>query len=202
VPGSLALAGVALAAAGAGAMLAMAFAPVPRMVQAGAALTAAALALAVGPEAPTAAFLIWTALLLVPLVAIALTDAATREIPDLLTLALAAGGLARLALSGGPVWPLALAALALALCGLAIDRFAPSAPVGAGDFLLVAGGLIWTGPLVLIELALICGVLLWLHWLVLWALAMAGLLPRDRLAGVPFAPSYAIALALMWFSAP
>jgi hypothetical protein len=200
--GSLTLAGVALASGAAGGALAMAFAPVPRIAQAGAALAVAGLALAMGPPDAPAPLLIWTVILLVPLVALALTDAVTLEIPDLLTLALAAGGLARLVLSGGPVWPLALAALALALCGLAVDRFAPQAPVGAGDFLLVAGGLLWTGPVVLIELALICGVLLWLHWLVLWGLAMAGVTPRDRLDGVPFAPAYAVALALMWFAAP
>lgn len=196
---TMALAGVLAGAALAGGGLAMAFVRLPLWVLPLAAGCALALALWLGgPASPADA--IWSAALILPLTALAFIDAATRRLPDILSLALIALGLCRLAAQGDPVLPMAAAAAGLVALGLAIDRLAPDGAIGAGDILLAAAVMVWLGPGPLVELAVVLAILLWLHFLAraIWRLAMRR--PGTD-AGLPLAPAAALAVAALWIAA-
>jgi len=145
--------------------------------------------------------LLWTTALVLPLATLAAIDAATRQLPDMLSWLLSALGVAHLLATGAALATPVAAALFLVLSGLALDRFAPDSPVGAGDFLIAAVAVIWIGVTPLIELALIAAVLVWLHFLLLVLLRLAGLV-RTEPGGAPLGPSLAIAIAALWIAAP
>lgn len=193
-----AFAAACMAAALAGTALARGFERLPAWAEAGAVLAAGLVALWFGNRV-SGADAAWTAALILPLAALAATDAAAHRLPDLLSFALIGLGLARLAVAGDPVLPPAGAAAGLVLLGLAIDRYAPDGPVGAGDLLIAAAALVWLGIGPLLELFLLAAVLLWLHFLALTLLRLAGILPRAG-GGVPFAPAFALSLSALWIA--
>jgi leader peptidase (prepilin peptidase)/N-methyltransferase len=137
----------------------------------------------------------WTCALLVPLTALALVDAVTRRLPDILTLAVLALGLARLATAGQPWVMPGMLALVWFAVGLLVDRLAPDGPIGAGDFLLLGAASVWLGIAALLELGLLTALLVWAHYLGLWLTGRA----TD---GVPLAPSMALSLLALWLAAP
>jgi leader peptidase (prepilin peptidase)/N-methyltransferase len=155
-----------------------------------------ALALAAVSVAVLPAPLVWPGCLLAwLLLALALADAAHLLLPDVLTCAVALGGIA-VALSGGPVTPAEAAAAGLiggvGLCGVmaAYARLRGRAGLGLGDAKLLGAGATWTGlaplPSVLLVAALgtLAGVLL----------ARSGRLRATQM--VPFGPGLAAGIWL------
>jgi prepilin signal peptidase PulO-like enzyme (type II secretory pathway) len=138
--------------------------------------------------------LAWSVVLITLLTALALIDAATHRLPDILSLALIALGLAQTAITGDPVWLRLIAAVLLVAMGLLTDRLFPDSPVGAGDFLLLAGVLCWLGFAPLLELAMLTAALLWVHWLILLVVH------RGRAGGAPLAPALALSCYALWLA--
>lgn len=89
-----------------------------------------------------------------PLVALcaaaAVVDARTRRIPNALTLAVAASGLAQAALWGTPTSPLMSAAGLVVGGGILLIPFALRA-IGGGDLKLLAGIGAWLGPVAAVQ---------------------------------------------------
>ena len=157
------------------------------------------LGLVLGLGRPTALGpMLWTCALVAPLTALGAIDAATRQLPDLLTVPLIALGLARMALTGGPVALAGGIAIGLFLLALMVDRFAPDAAIGAGDILLAGVALAWLGPAPLLELAIFATLLLWLQFLV--RLARRGLGAGAADHGMPLAPAFSLALMALWLA--
>jgi len=94
--------------------------------------------------------LLATAPLVALCVAAAAIDARTRRIPNWLTLAVAASGLAQALLWGAPTSPLMSAAGLLVGGGIMIVPFAMRA-VGGGDVKLLAGIGAWLGPVAAVQ---------------------------------------------------
>lgn len=143
--------------------------------------------------------LIWTLVLTLTLTALALIDAATHQLPDVLSVSLIGLGLAQVVLTGDPVWGRLTAAVLLVAFGLLSDRLAPQGAVGAGDFLLLAGAVSWLGFAPLLELAMLAALLLWAHFLLLIGLRRCGMV---RGTGVPLAPALALAWFALWLAGP
>jgi leader peptidase (prepilin peptidase) / N-methyltransferase len=188
----------AMAAAALGMLLARRFDGVSLPIWAGALAMAlvGAVTLGFGPPqgAQVGPQLAWSVVLITLLTALALIDAATHRLPDILSLALIALGLAQTAITGDPVWLRLIAAVLLVAMGLLTDRLFPDSPVGAGDFLLLAGVLCWLGFAPLLELAMLTAALLWVHWLILLVVH------RGRAGGAPLAPALALSCYALWLA--
>lgn len=149
-----------------------------------AALATTAGALATGASVAEAS---WAALLFALLASLAWIDAATETVPDLLTLALVASGVAHAASAGAALLPVAGTAALLLLAGVLHGRITGDRGwVGSGDFFLLAGIVAWFGPLATLDVLALASVALILH----------GILARR--ATVVVAPSLAAAAALVW----
>jgi prepilin signal peptidase PulO-like enzyme (type II secretory pathway) len=170
---------------------------VPRWAPVAVAVLTAGLALALG-QGTVLWPALWSAALVLPLAALATVDAATRTLPDALTFAWAALGMAHLWWTGAPLAAPLIAAAALVALGLLVDRLAPDAAVGAGDLLLLAGVILWLGFAPLLELAILAALILWAQ------LAARFVLARLRGAavpqGLPLAPALALATLALWLA--
>jgi len=90
------------------------------------------------------------------LAALAVIDWRTQEVPDALTLALAATGLVATAHFGGPLALNAGAAGGLLAIGAGIGRFTDDEGwIGSGDYFLFAGLVAWLGPVAALEVTLL-----------------------------------------------
>lgn len=133
----------------------------------------------------------WTALLFGLLAVLAVIDARTQTVPDALTLALAATGLAHTLANGSDVAPAATAAALLLATGYALGELTPDdGPIGSGDFFLFAGAAAWLGPWLMADVLILTSVFLALHCIV----------SRRRTRAL--APSLGAATALVWLGGP
>jgi hypothetical protein len=121
-------------------------------------------------------------------------------IPDVLALALAAGGLAHAAVAGGGVLaPAGLAAACVALGLMPGRRPDRPSPIGAGARFLPAGAAAWFGPPGLVEPVLVVAVAARALLLARIAAALLRAGARPPLE-IPFAPPVMRAAALVWLS--
>lgn len=149
----------------------------------------------------------WTFMIVVVLSALSVMDAATRTVPDLLTVPMIIFGVIHAKISGySPVMfgGFALAVIALGLAGQYLLR--EQTWIGGGDILLVAGAVAWFGPALLPDLMLVTGVLLLVRVAIERlatpspASCVPGAMPKDT--GIPLAPSLGAAQLLIWFGGP
>ncbi len=135
--------------------------------------------------------LAWTFLLFSLLAGLAWIDAATETVPDVLTLALVATGLAHAAASGQPIIGyLAGSALMLIIGVIHGYLTGDKGWIGSGDFFLIAGIIAWFGPILVLDVLALTSVGLVLHGIVV------------RRATIALAPSLASAAALIWLGGP
>lgn len=181
---------------------------VPPNTYLGATATPAILALLLVPGPVPLTYALWSMVLILALSGLAVTDAVSRTVPDILTVPLILLGLVHAETNGAPGLVFALAALGVvavaAATHLALGRKA--AWIGAGDVLLVAGAVAWFGPAVLPDLLLLTGLLLTLRLGLgqIVDLRPARCLPvaprTDR--ALPLAPSLGAAQLLIWMGGP
>lgn len=153
-------------------------------------------------------FALWSVVLILGLTGLAVIDAATRTVPDLLCLPLIVLGLVHAEASEAPVAGYATTSIAILILGAIVARVAGGAArwIGGGDVLLLSGAAAWFGPAALPDLVIVASALL------LARLAVAPLIPvgpvtcipitRTPDRDLPLAPTLGTAQILLWFGGP
>ncbi len=173
-----------------------------------AALVPALLALWLGPLPMSAGNLIWTVLLVSPLACLALIDAHTRTIPDMIAVPMIPVGLLHAWTTGAPYLLFGTASVGLILLALlaSLALAGRASPIGGGDVLLFAGAMAWFGPGLIPDLVFITGLLLCGQVLtdsLRQPRAEAGPTFRSRVSeGIALAPSLGTAQIVVWFGGP
>jgi prepilin signal peptidase PulO-like enzyme (type II secretory pathway) len=150
-------------------------------------------------------FVAWSAILLAGLAALAVTDGATRTVPDALTLPMIALGLLHAAIGPASFAPAGAAVVLVIGGGWLADRLLPgqlSRWAGDGDLLLLAGALAWLGPATLPDLALVTGILLAAQATLARIRVARASGARDHGRLLPLAPALGTAQAILWFGGP
>lgn len=185
-------------AAVAGVLLAALFEPAPgRILKIAVPLGVGGAAFLLAPAQADLAFVAWSAVLVTGLVALAAVDAASRSVPDALSIPMIAMGLLHAWSRGLPVLTMAAtvavvigAALAVSLLPSRLRR-----GIGGGDVLLLAGGLAWLGPTVAVDIIILTAALL----IPAFAWRLAG---KSSLSDVPVAPALGASTLLLWLKGP
>lgn len=193
-----------------GAMLASQFdgIRVPPNTYLGATATPAILALLLVPGPVPLSFALWSMVLILGLSGLAVIDAVSRTVPDILTVPLIPLGLLHAQTSGAPGLVFALSALAVLGVAVAVHLALRRREswFGAGDTLLLAGAVAWFGPAVLPDLLFLTGLLLTLRLGlgILVDLRPATCLPvaRGGDRALPLAPALGAAQLLIWLGGP
>jgi leader peptidase (prepilin peptidase) / N-methyltransferase len=149
------------------------------------------------PEQADPAFVAWSVALVTGLVALGAVDAASRSVPDALSIPMIAGGILHAWARGLPVLPMAVAVAVVIGVALAVSSV-PSRlrhGIGGGDVLLLAGGLAWLGPMVAVDIVLLTGA--FLIPVFAWHLAA-----KSPFSGVPVAPALGASTLLLWLKGP
>ncbi|WP_347313402.1 A24 family peptidase [Defluviimonas sp. SAOS-178_SWC] len=193
-----------------GAMLASQFdgVRVPPNTCLGATATPAILALLLVPGPVPLGFALWSMVLILGLSGLAVIDAVSRTVPDILTVPLIPLGLLHAEMNGAPGLVFALAALGV--IGIAIAAHMAlrrqATWLGAGDVLLLAGAVAWFGPAVLPDILFLTGLLLLIRLGLgeLIDLRPATCVPVARRAdrAMPLAPALGAAQLLVWLGGP
>lgn len=127
----------------------------PALFLFGALIAVALAAVTAGQAAHGLALAVFFGLMMV----LAWIDWRSETVPDVLTLALVASGLAATGIGGGALAVNAGSAALLLAVGAAIGRYTDDDGwVGSGDYFLMAGLAAWLGPLLALEVALLASV--------------------------------------------
>ncbi len=149
---------------------------------------------------------LFTVIFVAGLSCLAVIDAKSRTIPDLISVPMILVGLMHASFSGFDTVVFATSALSVIALGLTgqflfkeVDWF------GGGDVLLVAGALAWFGPVLVIDIVLLSALVLVPQLIVAktWAMRPSVCLPvQGPATGVPFAPAFGFAQMVIWFLGP
>lgn len=193
-----------------GAMLASQFdgVRVPPNTYLGATATPALMALVLVPGPVPLGFALWSMVLILGLSGLAVIDAASRTVPDILTLPLIPLGLIHAQMNGAPSLVFAVAILGLVGAALALHLALRRQAdwLGAGDVLLLAGAVAWFGPANLPDLMFLTGLLLLtrlgLGHLIDLRPATCVPVARGTDRALPLAPALGAAQLLIWMGGP
>ena len=161
-------------------------------------LVAPAIFLASGETLVPQGAVLFSASMVLLLVALSMVDLHSRTIPDLLSLPLILLGLVYAVINDVDVLARA-AAVAVVLVAAIITGWVGgriSRAVGAGDVLLVAGGIAWLG------LALVPNLIITTSILLVLGVASATIARRRAPAFVPLAPAFGLAMCVIWLFGP
>ncbi|MXQ09745.1 hypothetical protein GQ651_18010 [Alphaproteobacteria bacterium GH1-50] len=125
------------------------------------------------------------------LAALAVFDARTETVPDVLTLSLILSGLVTTSAMGGALGLHAVPALGLLAVGVLQGWYTDDrGAIGSGDTLLFAGVTAWLGPWLMADVLILAAILLGVQCILM-----------RRTTGA-FAPALALAAAIVWFGGP
>ena len=153
-------------------------------------------------------YALWSMALILALSGLAVIDAVTRTVPDMLTLPLIGIGLLHAQANGAPAAVFAIAAFCLIAAAVAVPPLLRQRGgwIGGGDVLLLAGAIAWFGPAMLPDLLFLTGVILLARFGLsrLIELGPATCVPVARAPdrSVPLAPSLGAAQFLIWMGGP
>ncbi len=153
-------------------------------------------------------FALWSMVLILGLSGLAVIDAVTRTVPDILSVPLIPLGLLHATASGAPGLVFGSAAIGIIVLGLAVHLLfrARTAWLGGGDVLLLAAAVAWFGPAVLPDLLFLTCLLLLIRLGLdqLVDLGPATCIPVARKTdrALPLAPALGAAQLLVWLGGP
>lgn len=153
-------------------------------------------------------YALWSMALILALSGLAVIDAVTRTVPDMLTLPLIGVGLLHAQANGAPAAVFAIAAFCLIATAVAVPQLLRlrGGWIGGGDVLLLAGAIAWFGPAMLPDILFLTGVILLARFGLsrLIELGPATCVPVARAPdrSVPLAPSLGAAQLLIWMGGP
>lgn len=194
-------AGAALAGLFRGVSMAPAYVVAASLAPLGLAWLMAPLPLALAP-------LSWSLTLVAGLTCLGAFDAATRTVPDIVTIPMILLGVLHAASVGAPYLLFGLSAAALIVFAVLFHMLFRGRGIfiGGGDVLLAAGALAWFGPSLIPDVAILASLVLMLQLVPrLVRMPRANACVPATVTGpddLPLAPSFAFAQLVLWFGGP